>query len=40
MKEVCHGEEAQKEPQTLYRPETCVKRKGKEGGHGNQDENL
>ena len=29
-KEVCHGEEAQKEPQTLYRPETCVKRKGKE----------
>lgn len=39
-KEVCHGEEAQKQPQMLYRPETCVKRKGKEGGHGNQDENL
>ena len=29
-KEVCHGEEAQKEPQTLYRPETCVMWKEKE----------
>ena len=29
-KEVCHGEEAQKDPQTLYRPETCVTWKEKE----------